>query len=390
MKAIFTVLLGDYDNEPMPHRKFKGWHNVIITDTKPKNRWDKVILLPKTDNPKLESRRYKWLSHIYLPEYKTVAYIDANARIMHNLKEEPYFLAHTKRFSVYEEIEQLKINNNRVSKAELDKQWEFYKSQGFEDNKGMTYNCHFVRTHSEKINTICEEVFKVLEQFTYRDQIALPYVLWKMKVDVNRASINVKKVSTTSHKEKPIKLSQSINVHHITPGRSDKNLGLSINQIIQGLPDDDWICLRDIDTIPMYHEKFFIQCEELAESGKADLYGCMTNRLGLPYQVVEGMYNETDISVHRATAMQLYKDYGNEVEILNETIAGLFMLFSKQTWLKVGGYPQGKIYDNTGMVDWKFCKAIKREGLKIGLAKGVYLFHWYRMDKDRKDKSHLV
>ena len=39
-------------------------------------------------------------------------------------------------------------------------------------------------------------------------------------------------------------------VHHITPGRSDLNYGKSINDIIYSLPDEDWICLRDIDTIP--------------------------------------------------------------------------------------------------------------------------------------------
>ncbi len=38
-------------------------------------------------------------------------------------------------------------------------------------------------------------------------------------------------------------------------GRSDKNIGRAINEIVNALPDNDWICLRDIDTLPMYHEK---------------------------------------------------------------------------------------------------------------------------------------
>ena len=48
-------------------------------------------------------------------------------------------------------------------------------------------------------------------------------------------------------------------IHYITPGHSDKNYGKAINDTIRHLPDNDWICLRDIDTMPAYHEKFFEQ-----------------------------------------------------------------------------------------------------------------------------------
>ena len=68
----------------------------------------------------------------------------------------------------------------------------------------------------------------------------------------------------------------NIQVHHITPGRSDKNFGRSINQLIENLSDEDWICLRDIDTMPLHHRVFFKQCEDIANSGEFDLVGCMT------------------------------------------------------------------------------------------------------------------
>ena len=66
-------------------------------------------------------------------------------------------------------------------------------------------------------------------------------------------------------------------VHHITPGRADLNFGKAINHVIEFLPDDDWVCLRDIDTLPLHHRVFFKQCEDIANSGEWDLVSCKTN-----------------------------------------------------------------------------------------------------------------
>jgi GT2 family glycosyltransferase len=179
------------------------------------------------------------------------------------------------------------------------------------------------------------------------------------------------------------------NVHHITPGRSDKNLGKAINDIIRLLPNDDWICLRDIDTYPTYHEKFFDTCESIANKGEFDLVGCLTNRLGLPWQCVKGMYDETDISKHRHKGIELYNENQDNTSLTPHNIAGIFMLFPKSTWLKVGGFKEGGIRIDGKFIDYHFSKAVQRLGLKTGIANGVYLFHWYRFDKDRKNTEHL-
>ena len=55
-------------------------------------------------------------------------------------------------------------------------------------------------------------------------------------------------------------------IHHITPGSSDLNLGKAINDIVKVLPDTDWICVRDIDTMPAYNEKYYKLCDELIKS----------------------------------------------------------------------------------------------------------------------------
>lgn len=182
-----------------------------------------------------------------------------------------------------------------------------------------------------------------------------------------------------------------IQVHHITPARADKNFGLAVNQAIEGLPEQDWICLRDIDTVPPYHEEFIKQCEELANNPKGfSLIGCMTNRLGLPWQLVPNMFTEKNMDVHRAKAKELSQI--KSIKPLNglQIVGGLLMLFSKDTWRKAGKFPEGGIEIKGKFVDYHFSKAVSKFG-KLGIAEGIYLFHLYRWDaKDtRTAKDHL-
>lgn len=180
-------------------------------------------------------------------------------------------------------------------------------------------------------------------------------------------------------------------VHHITPGRSDKNFGKSVNDLVRGLPEDDWVCLRDIDTIPAYHETFFSLCEKIASSGKADMVGCMTNRVGLPHLLHGGKISDNfNYLYHRNIGKQLAVSNGAKVDITDYYIAGFFMLFPKKTWTAIGGFPENGIMIDQAFVDWHVCDKVSKLGLKIGIARGIYVFHAYRCWKNVRDTKHLI
>ena len=176
-------------------------------------------------------------------------------------------------------------------------------------------------------------------------------------------------------------------VHHITPGRSDKNIGKAINDLIDGLPEDDWICLRDIDTIPMHHLTFFEQCEAIANRGEYDLVGCMTNRLGVKYQLYKDEFSDDfDLRNHLEIGKGLYKKYGNMVEDAPSVIAGIMMLFPVRIWEYVGGFQEDGIVQKGGFFDVVFNKKVRSiANGRIGVAKGIYLFHLYRPWVSGKD-----
>lgn len=181
-------------------------------------------------------------------------------------------------------------------------------------------------------------------------------------------------------------------IHYISAGRADLNLGKAINGTIKHFPEDDWICLMDIDTMPGYHEVFFKQVEDISKTDFG-IVGCIVNRLGLKYQLHLGeLSNNTDWKHHREIAKLRYKEHGSKVEVLTQPLAGVFMLFPKKTWTAVGGFVEGGIINNGVYIDNQFSRDVEKQGFKAGIANGIYLIHMYRPDAVdvRYGTKHLV
>jgi GT2 family glycosyltransferase len=181
-------------------------------------------------------------------------------------------------------------------------------------------------------------------------------------------------------------------IHYITPGRPDKNFGKAINDIVKGLPDNDWICLRDIDTLVLDHSTLFKQLDEIVKlHGKEyDMFGAITNDLGLKRQLYKGELSRTyNLEDHHAIAKKLSEEKYSEVTYdKNSYIGGFFMLFSKAIWQKIGGLPEGLVIKGK-FIDYIFSKMVKKAGGRIGICQGVYIYHFCRYGKPRKDISHL-
>ena len=391
-KVVYTIVLGEYD-ELSPAPKFEGWDFIVFTDDILINAdgWTKYLVEGGKDLQK-ESRRYKFLSHVYLSEYDLVCYIDGNVRLMSEPPSHPIWFTHRIRNSVYEEAMTRSIDVDMIKR-----QIRYYMELRFSDKGGLYHNNFFVRSNRNDVqNKLMEKVWDIVSEHTAVDELAVPFAMWVTQTrmeNIQSQALQSRYIKVKPHK-KQIEDKRKVNVHHITPGRSDKNIGRAINEIVKALPDNDWICLRDIDTLPMYHEKIYQQCEEIAQAGEFDLVGCMTNRLGLHYQLVGGRKsNDSDILNHRKIGVDLYNKHGNEIMPIQQVIGGLFMLFPKSAWKQVGGFPEGGIQIQGHFFDYHFCKKVMQQRLRIGIAKGIYLFHYYRFEHGedtRKAVAHLL
>lgn len=176
----------------------------------------------------------------------------------------------------------------------------------------------------------------------------------------------------------------------IKPYTLDKDLGAYYNREMEALPDDqDWCIFVDGDacfTTPNHGHQIQDIFNAHPEYG---LFTCMTNRVGTKYQCIEGLFHETDFRhiFQKGKNVQVH-DYLKVQDITNEDpLSGVMIALRKAEWKKSGGFKEGIGFLG---VDNSIHYAIRNAGGKVGLMKGVVLFHYYRMLTGVNDKSHLV
>lgn len=177
-KALFTVNFGNYDTiKKVP--KWDGWDTVLVRDIPIDNPGFDYVHVVKTDNPQLDSRYYKWMTHEWLPEYDTVMYYDANLEIIRKPPQDHFHIVHEIRKSVREELDALIKLNHRWDKESLERQWSWMELMGFKDDQGLFLNGFFGRSNrDDEMNKICDHIWEICQSFTNRDMLALPFVLW--------------------------------------------------------------------------------------------------------------------------------------------------------------------------------------------------------------------
>lgn len=179
-------------------------------------------------------------------------------------------------------------------------------------------------------------------------------------------------------------------IHYIQPYSISKNIGGAINLAIESLvtSDDDWIVLTDHDVMFLRPDSKK-QLENILDAAE-DLHvlGCLTNRLAKVYQLVQGMFDETDILKHIECANVFHDKYYGQVKTTRENLAAMVLCFRVKTWRLLGRFAE-----HTINFDSAFCIRAKNSGLKLGIMMGIYVFHLYRMGtpgEARKNYSHLL
>ncbi len=174
----------------------------------------------------------------------------------------------------------------------------------------------------------------------------------------------------------------------ISPYSFEHDLGKAYNDSINKIPSSEaWICLLDLDSCFLVPDIGHQLKEIITAYPNTGLFSCRTNRVGQKRQCLHGVISDDpNILNHRKIALQLSKERRLDVSPIENPISGHLMLFKKSTWESVGGFPE-----NRGIlsVDNTFSNRIVRKGYNILMMEGVYLFHFYRMDKSIFDKDHL-
>lgn len=176
-------------------------------------------------------------------------------------------------------------------------------------------------------------------------------------------------------------------IHYREVFRTDKNIGKGYNEEMESVPDGDWVCFRDGDTCQLITDYGFHLERYINTFRDISLFTCMTNRVGQSYHLYNGIIDPNhDMLYHKKLATQcLNRNF--ELDLLNNPdapLSGVLMLMSKDAWKAVGGFKEGCLG-----VDNDIHQKFLMNGLKVGLMKNFYIYHFYRGHKKWNNTDHL-
>ncbi|GAH22455.1 unnamed protein product, partial [marine sediment metagenome] len=181
------------------------------------------------------------------------------------------------------------------------------------------------------------------------------------------------------------------------PKEHDKDLTWAYNKFMEALPnDDDWACFIDHDAMFTTYDWYHQLDEIIKNHPQYSCFTAVTNREYATWQIPEGVdVNNHDIVYHRGIGANLEaENYGRVIDVTDcseslllpqpqasppETspLCGIMILYKKSVWKDI---PFRKYYkhDTIFGVDNLIHLDLKKAGHRVGLAIGVYLYHWHR------------
>jgi len=194
--AVYTIIFGNYDSLLDPIVVDSMCDYYVITDQNCTSKiWKKIdvdissFLGANAANNILKNRYGKLNPETIFPDYKYTMYIDGNLQLYGKPSDficyinETTGLAlfnHATRICIYDEGEVCKIVKRSVPRK-VNQQLDKYRSEGMPKNFGMCECNVILRKNTSESNAIMHNWWsEFLNSNTLRDQLAFPYVLWRI------------------------------------------------------------------------------------------------------------------------------------------------------------------------------------------------------------------
>lgn len=170
--------------------------------------------------------------------------------------------------------------------------------------------------------------------------------------------------------------------------RTDKNIGKGYNEEMELAPDGSWVCFTDGDTCQLITDYGRHLEEYIAKYPDVGLFTCMTNRVGQGFHLLKGFVDPNhDMLYHKKLAGQVVDNSQFRLQYLNDMnapLSGVLMMINKDVWKLVGGFKEGCLG-----VDNEIHKSCLSHGIRVGLMKDFYIYHFYRGHKKWNNSDHL-
>ncbi len=164
---------------------------ICFTDDKTltSKNWRFIYVDTREYGPQKTSKLIKTRPHLFLGGYESSLYIDNTVRInvepdqiWSYLSDETPFVMYKHPFwdCPYKETDAV-IQAGYANRDLLSAQISTYESEGLPQNVGLYHGGVLLRKHhDERVQFIDDKWFQEIQKYTYRDQVALSYLVWKL------------------------------------------------------------------------------------------------------------------------------------------------------------------------------------------------------------------
>lgn len=201
--AVYTCIVGHYDWLLEPQYVEPGIDYYVFTDIDcpASSAWKKIDIRQFDDygtlSPSQLNRKIKMLPFHYLPDYDYTLYVDGNIKIMDAISPMIQEMGHhafgvhyhRTRDCIYDEL----VRVDYLRKADMTiarHQIADYKRQGYPRHHGLYENTILVRKHDDQATCqLMEAWWQEYVKYPTRDQLSLPYLIWKLGYDKTKIHI---------------------------------------------------------------------------------------------------------------------------------------------------------------------------------------------------------
>jgi hypothetical protein len=193
--VIYTAISGNYEKLKQHQYISKDFDYICFTDQKIKNPgiWEIVPLEKKILDLTRIARYHKIFPHILLKKYDYSVWIDSNIDVISNSLEKRIYqliekkekiasCIHFERDCIYQEAKAC-IDQQKDEPETILKEVDFLKKENYPKNNGLFETNIIFRKHNDpSIIKLMEDWWKMILNFSKRDQLSFNYVLWKNKI----------------------------------------------------------------------------------------------------------------------------------------------------------------------------------------------------------------
>lgn len=200
--CVYTCITGDYDNLHEIKYPEKTIDYYCFTNNKSitSKTWRVIYVKDaKLDNRNL-ARKIKILGHEIVNKYETAVWTDASIVweqpfskfVKTYLKNAPLAMfRHHARENIFEEAVAC-LKYGKDTKERITKLLDYYQTEQYPDTNGLFESTVFIKKPSEpKVIEAMQLWFDFIENYSPRDQLSFPYVVWKTGLKVNPIDLNV-------------------------------------------------------------------------------------------------------------------------------------------------------------------------------------------------------